>query len=98
MRAASVLSSPQIAIESDGKKITIVTIDLQNDSAHTDALEIADGNGDSYRMIFKTENLKMIPGAYDVEISSKGLSSFKNKNVDIQYWVATEAKYSKFGE
>ena len=46
MRAANVLSSPQIAIESDGTKVSIVTLDLQNDSAHTDALEIADGNGD----------------------------------------------------
>jgi hypothetical protein len=38
----------------------------------------------------------MIPGSYDVEISSKGLASFKNQNVDIQYWVATESKESKF--
>jgi hypothetical protein len=38
----------------------------------------------------------MIAGTYDVEISAKGLSSFKNKNVDIQYWVATESKESKF--
>jgi hypothetical protein len=49
-------------------------------------------------MVFLTDNLKMIPGAYDVEISSKGLASFKNKSVDIQYWVATESKESKFGE
>jgi hypothetical protein len=56
LRAASVLSSPHIAIESDGKKINIVTLDLQNDSAHTDALEIAEGNGNKFKMIFKTEN------------------------------------------
>jgi hypothetical protein len=45
MRAANVLSSPQIAIESDGKKVNIVTLDLSNDSAHTDALEITEGTG-----------------------------------------------------
>ncbi len=48
MRAASVLSSPQVAIESDGKKVSIVTLDLQNDSAHTDALEISEGNAIKY--------------------------------------------------
>ena len=69
LRAASVLSSPHVAIESDGSKINIVTLDLQNDAAHTDALEIADGNGNKFKMIFKTENIsKVMPGTYDVEI------------------------------
>ena len=96
MRAASVLSSPQVAIESDGKKVSIVTLDLQNDSAHTDALEISEGNGNKFKMVFKTENItKLMPGSYDVFISSKGISHFKNKTVPLQYWVTTEA-VSKF--
>jgi hypothetical protein len=96
LRAASVLSSPQVAIESDGKKISIVTLDLQNDAAHTDALEIAAGTGDKYRMIFKTENItKILPGTYDVSVSSKGISHFKNKSVSLQYWITTE-QGSKF--
>jgi len=96
MRAASVLSSPQVAIESDGKKVSIVTLDLQNDSAHTDSLELADGNGAKYRMVFKTENLsKILAGAYDVSISSKGISHFQHKNVPLQYWITTE-QGSKF--
>jgi gp45 sliding clamp, C terminal len=96
LRAASILSSPHIAIESDGKKISIVTLDLQNDSAHTDALEIAESNGNKFKMIFKTENLtKVMPGSYDVAISSKGVSHFKNKNVPLQYYISTESG-SKF--
>lgn len=96
LRAASVLASPQIAVESDGSKINFITLDLQNDSAHTDALEIGNGNGDKYRMIFKTENLtKLLPGTYEVKVSSKGISNFKNKNVPLQYWVTTE-QGSKF--
>jgi hypothetical protein len=96
MRAANVLSSPQIAVESDGKSIQIITLDLQNDSAHTDALEISDGNGDKYRMVFKTENLsKLMSGAYTVSISSKGISHFKHKTADLQYWITTETG-SKF--
>ena len=96
LRAASVLSSPHVAIESDGAKINIVTLDLQNDSAHTDALEIADGNGNKFKMIFKTENIsKVMPGSYDVAISSKGVSHFTNKTVPLQYYISTEAG-SKF--
>jgi hypothetical protein len=98
IKSASILSSPHIAIESDGDKISIVAFNAQDNSAHTNSIELSDGNGKSFKMVFLTENLKMIPGAYDVEISAKGLASFKNKNVDIQYWVASESKYSKFGE
>lgn len=97
IRAASVLGSPQVAVESDGTKINLVTFDSSNDSAHTDSLEVADGNGDSYKMIFRTENLKMIPGDYDVSIASSGISNFKNKKVNLQYWIATEqgSSYTK---
>lgn len=96
LRAAAVLSSPQIAVESDGKKINIVTLDILNDSAHTDSLEIGEGNGDVYRMVFKTENInKLFEGSYDVKISSKGVSHFKNKKIDLEYWITTEAG-SKF--
>lgn len=91
MKTASVLSSPHIGIESDGNKIYIVTNDLQNDSAHTESLEIADGNGISYKMIFKTENLvKILQGNYSVDISSKGVSFFKNQDIDLKYFITLE--------
>jgi hypothetical protein len=90
------LTSPQIAIESDGSSISIVTLDSQNDAAHTDALEIGKGDGNKYRMIFKTENLtKLLNGSYDVKITSQGISHFKHKNISLQYWISTE-QGSKF--
>lgn len=90
MRAASVLSSPNIVVESDGNSVFITTTDIANSSAHTDSLEIAKGTGSKYRMLFKTENFKMLSGGYDVQISSKGISHFKHKTLNIQYWIATE--------
>jgi hypothetical protein len=95
MKAASVLSSNYVAVESDGSKVFVIALDMANDAAHTDALEICDGNGDKYKMIFKVENLKMISGSYDIKISSKGISNFKHKALNLQYWVATETG-SKF--
>jgi hypothetical protein len=90
LKAASVLSSPFIAVESDGSKLSVTTFDPQNDSAHTESLEIANGTGNKYKMLFKVENLKMVSGAYDVKISSKGISNFKHKTLNLQYWIATE--------
>jgi hypothetical protein len=91
MKASGVLGSPQIAVESDGSKVTVLAFDSSDSSAHTDALEVADGNGDKFKMIFKTENLKMVAGSYEVKISSKGISHFKNKAKELEYWITTEA-------
>ncbi len=91
MKAAGVLGSPQIAVESDGSKVTITAFDSSDSSAHTDALEVSAGNGDKFRFIFKTEHIaKLLFGGYDVQISSKGISNFKHKTVNLQYWVSTE--------
>ena len=84
-----------IAVESDGDKIQLTAFDAQNNAAHTNTIEVGDGNGKKYRMVFLTENLRMITGTYDVQGSFKGLAFFKNKNQEIQYWVATDPNTQK---
>ncbi len=61
-------------------------------------LKKTNGNGKVFKAVFLAENFKMIPGSYSVEVSSQGLASFKNEKGDLQYWIAIEAKESKFGE
>lgn len=96
MKSASVLQSPHIAVESSGDKIHLTSFDAKDDSAHTNSIEVSDGNGNSFRAVFLTENMKMFPGSYDVEISSRGLASFKNTMQEVDYWIAIEAKESNF--
>lgn len=93
MRAAAILASPQVAIESDGTTVSLVTLDLQNDAAHSEMLNLPiQGAGSKYRMLFKTENLtKIMPGSYEVKISSKGISHFKNETLPLQYWITIES-------
>jgi hypothetical protein len=98
LRTASVLASPQVAVESDGTTVNISTLDTSNDSAHTNTIEVGTGNGSKYSIVFKTENIKLISGSYNVKISFKGIGHFKNTKDDIQYWIAFEAKETKIGE
>lgn len=90
--AANVLGSPHISVESNGETVTINTVDVSNDSAHTESLTLdVNGNGAVYKMVFKTENLtKILSGSYTVSISSKGISHFKNTKTPIEYWITTE--------
>ena len=43
-----------------------------------------------YTFYFKVENLKMMSGDYDVAVSSKSISHFKNTKLPIEYWIALE--------
>ena len=53
-------------------------------------MEVGDGNGTSYEMYFKMENLKLLKGDYTVDISSKNISHFSHKDLDLEYWIALE--------
>jgi uncharacterized membrane protein len=81
LKSANILQSPNVAIESDGDKISVTTFDANDDAAHINSTEITNGNGTKFKAVFLTENLKMMPDSYEVEISSKGLASFKNTKV-----------------
>ena len=73
IKTATVLGAPHLAVESDGSTVKLVTFDESNDASHTNSLELSDVDpqGNVFKLIFKTENLKVIPDTYDVEICSK---------------------------
>lgn len=92
LRTANVLSSPNVAIQSDGSSVSITTFDSSDDSAHTNSvsLESVVPDGKIYKLIFKTENLKMLQGNYSVDISSKGIAKFVGKTNNLVYYVTLE--------
>jgi len=99
MKASNVLGTPEIAIEGGphpNDVIRLKALDVSNDSTDTFKVVLEEKSGDKFRFVFKTENMKMIPGNYDVEISSKGISHFTLQGQKLQYWIATEST-SSFG-
>ena len=99
MKASNVLGTPEIAIEGGphpNDVIRLKALDVSNDSTDTFKVVLDEKSGDKFRFVFKTENMKMIPGNYDVEISSKGISHFTLQGQKLEYWIATEAS-STFG-
>lgn len=92
IRTANVLGSPNVGIVSDGDVVSIMTFDVSNDSSHENSVALSDvsAEGKSYKLIFRTENLKMIPGNYSVEISSKGIAKFIGETNGLVYFVTLE--------
>ena len=96
-KAAAMLQLPDISVKSMSGDIMMSAIDKKNETANTYGVKVGvcDTNK-SFDFHFKTEHLKMLPGDYNVAISSKLISTFKHKTKDLQYWVALEntSKYS----
>ena len=88
MRAAAVMSLPEIAVVANDGKLKIQAIDAKT-SVDSYAVELGVSTS-NFKMIFKIENLKLMRGSYDVKISNKGLGYFKNTDRELEYWIATE--------
>lgn len=93
LKAMGVLQLPEIAVTGDGQSMYIEAIDSKNPSSDTYKVRLADTEL-TFKMIFKAENIKIMSGDYDVQISSQGIAYFKG--TDVEYWIATEAS-STFG-
>ena len=88
LKAGNVLGTPEIVVEG-GSPITVRAMDSQNDSSDTFHVNLDENTDKTFRFVFKIENFKMVPGDYDVEISSKGIAKFSQNQ--LQYWIAPES-------
>ena len=90
-KAASVIGAPDMVLEKGKLRVT----DKKNITANDYATELDVPDSDvDYKFWFKVENLKLLPGSYNVEVSSKNISRFSNSNVDIEYFIALEPESS----
>jgi hypothetical protein len=84
---AAILALPEIVVTGDGKKLSLQAADTKNPTGDVSSIVI--GETDKvFKAIFKAENIKIIPGKYEVSISSKGISLFSGEEVD--YFIAVE--------
>ena len=94
-KAASVYQLPDISAIGEAGVVKVVARDKKNDTSNDFSIIV--GETDSQFVFnFKEENLKIIPGTYDVVVSSKLLSRFTNQNYDVLYYIALEPD-STFG-
>jgi hypothetical protein len=87
-KAAGILALPEIVVMGDGKNLYLQAADSKNPSGDIYSVQIGDTDK-AFKAIFKAENIKIIPGDYDVNISSKGISHFVHD--DVEYYIAVES-------
>jgi hypothetical protein len=97
LKAASVLQVQNLFVQptEDGKHVEIVARDKSDVTSNQYSIIVGDYEGTAdFQFIFDVENLKILPGDYQVEISEKVVSKFSNKNEPLTYWIAVHADSS----
>ena len=99
-KAAAVIGAPDMVLEGmDIGSAVLKVTDKKNDTANSydSHVEVANEDPQSnvpYKFWFKVENLKLLPGCYDVHVSEKRISHFQNKKLPVGYFIALEPESS----
>ena len=100
MKKANVLKLADIGLKSCPKSqgLYLYATNKNNDTSNDYSVQVGTGTTKKFNIVFKKDNLKIIPGDYDVTIAN-GISHFVNKDTDVEleYWIALEAN-SDYGE
>ncbi len=89
LKAAAVYQLPDLSAIGEAGVVKLVVRDKKNDTSNEYAVVVGETDK-NFTFNFKVENIKIIPGAYDVIISSKLLAQFTNENHNLKYFIALE--------
>ncbi len=95
VKAAAVYQLPDLSAIGEAGVVKLVVRDKKNDTSNEYAIVVGETDQE-FTFNFKVENIKILPGSYEVVISSKLLSRFQNTGFDVTYYIALEPD-STFG-
>ena len=95
LKASSIWQLPDLSVVGEAGVVKLVVRDKKNDTSNDFAIVVGETENE-FCFNFKVENIKVLPGTYEVVVSQKLLSRFTSKNHDLTYYIAMEPD-STFG-
>ena len=95
LKAAAVYQLPDLSVVGEAGVVKLVVRDKKNDTSNDFSVVVGETD-EVFTFNFRVENIKILPGSYEVVISRKLLSRFKNTGFDVTYHIALEPD-STFG-
>ena len=89
LKAAGIYQLPDLAVVGKNGVVKILVRDKKNDTSNDFAITVGETD-ESFEFNFKVENIKILPGTYDVVVSKKLLSRFTSQNYNLKYYIALE--------
>ncbi len=100
-KASSTLGVSDVMVvgESGASGLKLVVSDVKDSTSNAFSIDVSEctRSNESFKFVFNIGNFKFVGGDYQVSISSKLISHFKNLTTPVEYWVALE-KNSTFGD
>ena len=87
LKAAGIYQLPDLAVIGGDGVVKVLVRDKKNDASNDFAITVGETDA-TFSFNFKVENIKILPGTYNVVVSQKLLSRFTNKNQDLVYFIA----------
>ena len=95
LKAAGIYRLPDLSVVGGEGVVKVLVRDKKNDTSNDFSIIVGETDS-TFSFNFKVENIKILPGTYDVVVSQKLLSRFTSKNHDLTYYIALEPD-STFG-
>lgn len=89
LKASQVYQLPDLSVVGENGVVKLVVSDRKNDTSNDFSIIVGETEH-KFSFNFKVENIKILPGSYNVSISKKLLSKFVNSDKNLTYWIALE--------
>lgn len=89
LRASSVYQLPDLSLVGEDGDMNLVVRTKNNDTSNNFSVKVGDTEN-TFCFNFKVENLKIMPGVYNVQVSTANISQFVHDKWNLSYLIALE--------
>ena len=89
LKAAAIYQLSDLSVVGGDGVVKVLVRDKKNETSNDFSIIVGETDA-TFSFNFKVENIKILPGNYDVVVSQKLLSRFTSKNQDLTYYIALE--------
>jgi hypothetical protein len=92
LKIATMNSLPNLTVVGKDSELRLKIHEKANDTSNHGSVKIGDYAGSDFAATFKTENLKLLPDDYNVELQNGAFAMFVNVAGNLKYFIALETK------
>ena len=89
LKAAAIYQLPDLCVVGGEGVVKVLVRDKKNDTSNDFSIIVGETDS-TFSFNFKVENIKIVPGTYNVVVSQKLLSRFTCQNYALKYYIALE--------
>jgi hypothetical protein len=92
IKVATMNGLPNLSVVGKNGQLLLKIHERANDTSNSGTIQIGEYAGQDFTASFKTDNLKLLPNDYNVEIQKGAFAKFENAAKTLKYFIALETK------